>query len=223
MEHIKPDARLSAVADMVCGDFLCDVGTDHAILPVYLCLAGKIRRAVASDIRKGPLEAARRNISSCGLSDKIETVLSDGLLSLGGYSPTDIAIAGMGGILITKILGASELSKKAHLVLQPMTHAHTLRLYLTQNGYEITGEALAADGDKIYQIISAVFTGNNTEYTPLELYLGKLNIENRDKYPGLFSAHLKCAVYTWQKKLALGGDTAAGELISAAQQLLKGE
>ena len=62
-KFFKPDARLSAVAGLVCGRFLIDVGTDHAILPIYLCLAGKLDSAIASDIRKDPLENAGRNIS----------------------------------------------------------------------------------------------------------------------------------------------------------------
>lgn len=222
MENIRPDSRLLAVADAVRGDYLCDVGTDHAILPIYLCQTGKISRAVASDINEGPLLRARKNIELYGLSEKIETVFSDGLEKLGAYSPTDISIAGMGGILITEILSSSDMPHRADLVLQPMRHAHLLREYLCENGYRITAEALSADGERIYQIISARYTGEKYEYSPIELYIGKLNIENRDKYPALFALHLRCLTFMFTEKTK-SGDAKAFELLRQAQQLAKGE
>ena len=44
--------RLQSVADLVPeGARFADVGTDHAYLPVWLVLQGKIDRAVVSDLR----------------------------------------------------------------------------------------------------------------------------------------------------------------------------
>lgn len=200
-----PDARLAAVGANVRGDFIYDIGTDHAILPIYLCSVGKISRAVASDINRGPLLRAEKNISDAGFSDRIKTVLSDGLEKLEDEQPTDIVIAGMGGILIRDIIEKSTVARTAHLVLQPMSHAHILRGYLTENGYEITAETLARDGDKVYQIISADHTGKNGDYSEIERYLGRLNIENRDKHPELFSLLLQKNIDTFSKKVA-GGD-----------------
>ena len=37
---------------------LCDVGTDHAYLPIWLIKTGKTPRALACDVNPGPLEAA---------------------------------------------------------------------------------------------------------------------------------------------------------------------
>ena len=198
---IKLDARLFAVAEFVGGDFLCDVGTDHANLPIYLCQTGRIAGAVASDINEGPLARAEKNVRAHGLSDRIKTVLSDGLTALSSYSPTDIAIAGMGGILIKDILSASDTAKTAHLVLQPMSHAQILREYLLVSGYEISDEALAEEGGKIYQIISARYTGKAEKYTEAELYVGRKNIENRGKYPELFGKHLNKLIDTFSIKV----------------------
>ena len=62
--------RLQAVADMVIGNTLfCDVGTDHAYLPTYLLQCGKIDKAIASDVRKGPLESARRTAEEYKVSE----------------------------------------------------------------------------------------------------------------------------------------------------------
>lgn len=53
--------RLQSVADLVPkGARFADVGTDHAYLPVWLVLQGKIDRAVVSDLREGPLNRARQ-------------------------------------------------------------------------------------------------------------------------------------------------------------------
>ena len=47
--------RLALCAALVrLGSSLCDVGTDHAYLPIWLLKAGKISRALACDINPGP-------------------------------------------------------------------------------------------------------------------------------------------------------------------------
>ena len=46
------NARLLACANFVQGNFVCDVGTDHAFLPIYLVQNQIVEKAIASDIRK---------------------------------------------------------------------------------------------------------------------------------------------------------------------------
>ena len=73
--------RLRAVSDMVAsGSCLADVGTDHGYIPIYLVSEGRIPKAIAMDINLGPLSRARENIETGGLSGKIETRLSNGLM-----------------------------------------------------------------------------------------------------------------------------------------------
>ena len=74
------DSRLSAVADLVrSGTRFADVGTDHAYLPAFLLMGGKIEYAVCSDLRKGPLKNAEETVKKYGVSDKVDLRLSDGL------------------------------------------------------------------------------------------------------------------------------------------------
>ena len=54
--------RLELVAGLVTRDVIADIGTDHGYVPIYLYKKGKIRKAYASDVRKGPLEKCRQNI-----------------------------------------------------------------------------------------------------------------------------------------------------------------
>ena len=59
----KLSPRLAAAAELVRpNSFISDVGTDHAYLPIALCLDGKIRGGVVSDINQGPIDRAKDNI-----------------------------------------------------------------------------------------------------------------------------------------------------------------
>ena len=158
------------------GAFLADVGTDHAYLPIALCLDGRIRGAVASDINKGPIERAEENIKKYSLKNKISLCHCDGLSEIERFSPTDISILGMGGELIVKILSAAPWTKSGgiRLCLQPMTHAEILRAYLAAEGYTVVDESIAVEDDKIYQLIAAEYTGKRDVYTDAELLLGKI-------------------------------------------------
>ena len=169
--------RLEMVYEMLGeGDLLIDVGTDHAYLPIKLVAEGKYRSAVASDIAEGPLGTAKENIAAAGLDGKITTVLSDGFASVeppeGEYS---VAVCGMGGEMIASVLGSSEkISHSAKvLVLQPMTKDWRLRKYLWDNGFEISLERAAAEGDRLYVAMEAHYTGENVHYAESELHIGK--------------------------------------------------
>ncbi len=161
------------------GKRVADIGTDHASLPIYLVGNGFSPYAVACDINIGPLNAAKRNISAASLSDKIDVLLTDGLKGVETYTPEDIYILGMGGELIWRIIDDSEYARSAglRLILQPMTHAHDLRLGLYSNGFNIVDETLVRDRDRVYQIIAAEFDGINRTASDAELWLGKKNIE----------------------------------------------
>lgn len=155
------DKRLLMCADMCTGDVVCDIGTDHGYLPAFLIKEGKCRRAIAADINKKPLEAAKATFAAAGISDKADFYLSDGLKSVPIDGVTDIVIAGMGGELISSILAADERVKScgADFILQPMTRASALRHYLAENGFETTAEKAVQDGRFVYTVIKCRYTG----------------------------------------------------------------
>ena len=69
--------RLEKVASLVPeGAKIADVGTDHAYLPIYLMENGISESAVATDIHKGPIDAANSNIAAAGVGG-IKTILCD--------------------------------------------------------------------------------------------------------------------------------------------------
>lgn len=222
------DARLLAAAKFVReGAYACDIGTDHAYLPVYLVLIGRASRALASDINKGPVMRAKESVAKYGVNDKIDVVLSDGLRGAEGYPVTDIIIAGMGGELIASILEDAKWVKneKYRLILQPMTHAEILRKYLADNGFSIIDEDMVKDtgNNKIYQIICAEFTGRTEDYTTDELYLGRYNIARGGEVLSELCARLKkINLEIKRAKSSAGQSTSAeDEIIAVADKYLR--
>ena len=150
--------RLQTVASLVpkCG-CLADIGTDHAYVPVWCVKNGVCRRALACDVRPGPLKIAEKSIRESGLAHAIQTRLSDGLDAILPGEADAVVIAGMGGLLIADILSRGKTVFTAHtrLILQPMTAVEELRVFLYQNGFRVTDEHVVAEEDKFYQVLEA--------------------------------------------------------------------
>ncbi len=224
---VKLSKRLNAAASLVRqGAYIADVGTDHAYLPIALCLEGKVRGGVASDINEGPIFCARQHINEYGLNKKIDTVLCDGLDKIETYRPDDILILGMGGELISDIISRAEFTKNKNirLILQPMTHPEVVRRFLLGNGYDIVEELLVEE-EKIYQIICAEYSGNTDilrDHSEAELLLGRINIERGgellkktvDRFIAVFSERFR------GKKMA-GADTSEEERVLSQLEELR--
>ena len=124
--------RLMAAVDMVTEGFaVLDVGCDHAYTSIEL-VRRKSPFAVASDVRPGPLKAAREHIAEAGLEDKVTTVLADGvprnIISLLPESiPASLVITGMGGMLIIKILSEAAELLAADGIDAKVINIHTIK------------------------------------------------------------------------------------------------
>ena len=132
MKNEKLSQRLTQVGEFVPQDaILLDVGSDHAYLPIHLVKTGRINKAIAGEVVKGPYESAVANVQSAGLQDQISVRLANGLAA---FEPTTdgvntITIAGMGGHLIAEILedGRDKLCQVSTLILQPNNGERHLR------------------------------------------------------------------------------------------------
>ena len=159
------DNRLKTIYEMMdAGCVPMDVGTDHCKLPLYALQRGKISRAYAGDVREGPLAAARRSVERYGMEDRVVLLLSDGLSALTDddrRAVDTVVMAGMGGLLIRDLIENAPFVKteKKTLLLQPMTAVYELKDYLRGAGFVTEKERIACEGDKLYIIIRAVFTG----------------------------------------------------------------
>ena len=173
--------RLQAVARLVTpGSRLADVGTDHGYVPIWLFEQGQILSAIAMDLRNGPLERAREHIQMHGLDAHIETRLSDGLDKLLPGEADSIVIAGMGGMLVVKILsqGQKVLSSVKELILQPQSDLDAVREYLHRTGFVIVKEDMIFEDGKYYPMMKAVH-GENTDDRKIWFLYGRLLLENR--------------------------------------------
>jgi tRNA (adenine22-N1)-methyltransferase len=176
--------RLESIIELVPEGRVCaDIGCDHGFISIELVSRGISPYVYAADLRPGPLETARENIRNAGLEDRIKTVLSDGFDLL---KPGDIqtaVIAGMGGVLMTEILGrASEHTAfmDGGFVVQPQSNIQEFRQFLRSNGYEIMENRIVRDAGKYYfpmkiRACSAAVESADTE-------AGGMSIELSDRY-----------------------------------------
>lgn len=181
--------RLLAIAQSVPqGKSVADIGTDHAYIPIYLCQKEKAERALAMDVRKGPLFRAEANIRRYQLDSRIETRLSDGLSALCEGEADTVVIAGMGGLLIAELLQRAPVRAKTY-VLQPMTAVAELRMWLHSHGFCIVDERLAQEGEKLYSIL-VVTHGNMTIAKPVYAYVGEKLLEKKEPLTPVLVAKL---------------------------------
>lgn len=156
-DRLELGPRLGAIAGLVpdCCRTLADIGTDHGYIPVSLLLEGRLDRAIAADIHPAPLDHARRTAGRCGVTDRMDFRLGNGLAVVSPGEAEVIVIAGMGGDVITGILSAAPWCRDGPLLLlQSMSRTETLRRWLPENGYAVCREKLIQDKGVIYPILA---------------------------------------------------------------------
>ncbi|MBR2886522.1 MAG: SAM-dependent methyltransferase [Clostridia bacterium] len=182
--------RLKMIADLVpaCTS-LCDIGTDHAYVAIYLAKKGIAKKVIAADIKKGPLYQAKKNITLFDAEDVVETRLSDGFSAIKDKEAECAIIAGMGGETIANIL---ENEKGCtYFVLQMQTAHRHLREYLCENNYVIEKEAICQEGRKMYTALLAK-CGESPALSEVELEIGPFLIKHR---PPLFDEYVRYRLY----------------------------
>ena len=179
-----PSERIMTIFRMVSpGTVAADIGTDHGMVPVLLMKNGVVSRAVASDVRKGPLLRAKKLIEEEGLEDRIDCRLGDGLQTLSEHEADRVIIAGMGGGLIVRILEESEAIVRStpEFVLSPHSDVPKVREYLFRNGFSVADEEMVLEDGKYYTVIRAVKAGRGKEKDPDEqsLLFGPVLLKKR--------------------------------------------
>ncbi len=131
---------------------IIDVGCDHGLLGIYLCLNRNNINVISSDIKKKPLDMALANTYKYHLEKQIKIKLGDGLSTIEDNTKT-VVISGMGGISIVNIL--KDIEKYPHvqkLVLSPNNDFSYMRGMVNKLGYEIVQEKLIYERKKYYLI-----------------------------------------------------------------------
>ena len=196
-KKIRIGKRLETVAEIAAVRLSCekndiplcaiDVGTDHALLPMYLLSECGFSHITATDINQGPCDSARKNIALAGkfFSDRIDVIKTDGLDGVSDVLCNRIICAGMGGELIRDIISRAafikEKPEKICFVLQPQSKENVLRKYLYENGFFILYEKVVKDAGKLYTVMRVIFDGKQRKTTLFEQYFGCENVCERDE------------------------------------------
>ncbi len=166
MSKISLSPRLSAIASMVDGPSVADVGCDHGKLVRYLADLGVVNYAVVSDISKPSLSKAVTLLSDTKL--QFDYVCADGIPDL-ALKCKQVVIAGMGGMEIIKIL---DRCKPKHLVLQPQHNQMQVKEYLLSNNYHIQQDIIVKEGNKYYNIIKCTKYSTREHLSEYQLHFG---------------------------------------------------
>lgn len=179
----KLPKRLQAVVSLIPpGKRVADIGTDHALLPIYLVQSGTALSVIASDINEGPFQRARTIVGLQGLEDSIDVRLGSGLEILEPGEVDVIVISGLGGYTMVDIFNARPevLEQVDTLVLSPASHEAEVRRWLLNNGWRLNDEELVMDQGKIYQVIGAEHGSQEIQaFTDLEYEVGPINLRKR--------------------------------------------
>lgn len=135
-----------------------DVGCDHGYIAIHLIRSGRAERVIAMDVNSGPLKRAEQHIRKYGLTEQIETRLSDGMEALRDGEVECVICAGMGGKLVCGILERSlPLAKNMkQLILQPQSEIHIVRAYLREHGFAIAAEDMVFEDGKYYPMMRVI-------------------------------------------------------------------
>ena len=169
--------RMLMAAKMVRkGNAVADIGTDHAYLPAYLILNGIAPKALACDVRKGPLENAKKTVEHYRIEGKITLRLSDGFDEIQPSEAEDFIVCGMGGTLMEQLVSRTHWLKDSskRIIVQPQSHAEDIRRFFVENGFEILFEDACTDGGKLYCAIAAEYTGIKLQRPVSYIYTGEL-------------------------------------------------
>ncbi|MBW7573394.1 SAM-dependent methyltransferase [Caproiciproducens sp. AGMB10547] len=190
---------------------LADIGTDHAYLPIWLAKQGLVSRAIAADIRPGPLQSAQQNIRRYRVEELVSTRLSNGLEEIFSVEADDIVIAGMGGEMMIQIIeNALWLrQKEKRLILQPMTSIPELREYLAKRGFAVLREQAVVEDGHAYSVMQLQYAPEKIIMDSLYPYIGKLDAATEDN-----REYMRKVITQLEKKA--GGLSISGKLEEAA-------
>ena len=158
---------------------LADIGTDHAMLPIYAIREGYVSKALAIDNKEGPFVIAFSNVKKRNLQDKITVIKGDGIEKI--TDSTDVVvIAGMGGRLISDILTSHSTRNVKRFILQPNNEADKVREVLSDIHFKIIDELVLKDNHKYYDII-VVERGEST-LTSFQIQFGPINLKQKPHF-----------------------------------------
>jgi len=139
---------------------IADIGCDHGKLAVFLCETGKYEKIIAADISADSLQKAVELSRLRGAA--MEFRVGSGLSVLGEKEADAAVMAGWGGLNIHEAIQSQmERARETLLVLQPMSHADSLRTNLARLGFGIVQESLVMEQGRLYEIMAVRYGVRN--------------------------------------------------------------
>ena len=190
--------RLRVISEFIPDNsFVLDIGCDHALLDIYTCLQKDGVKCVASDVKEGPLQMAKKNVAKYNVSDRVSVVLADGLASY-KKGVNIVVISGLGSSTIVDILkkGTDALNDIETLIISSNNDYYYLRNSICNLGFYICDESIVLDKGKYYPIV--VFKKGFKKYNKYELKYGPVLL---NKKSSVFLDYLKyekeklCVIY----------------------------
>lgn len=187
---MKLTKRLQTICDFVdFGSDVIDVGCDHGLVGIYLATE-KNCKVVCSDINENALANAKKNIQENHLTDKIKTVITDGLDQMDTLDKT-ILICGMGTNTMMHIIDHIPCYDMKEFILQANTDWELLREYMVSQGFYISDEKYLCERGKHYVFLK--LKPGNLPYEKEDFLIGPV-LKNKDR------AYLE---YLYQKRREL--------------------
>ena len=166
--------RLEAIARLIHGPVVFDVGADHGELEAILENREDITKIYAIENKKGPYNRLVKALSEKGIENDIIPLFSDGIKDLPSTVHT-VIIAGMGGSLIIDIL--KKYPNKTKQIDTLIVDAHNaipkVREEVSKMGFVIADEKMVREDDIFYEIIKfvradvAFYGENDIEFGPI--------------------------------------------------------
>lgn len=158
--------RLHAVASLVDGHSIIDIGCDHGYLSMYLTKKGI--NCLATDISSKCIDKAKNNFKSENL--RIDTKVTDGLNGIDTSNYDTIIISGIGTHTILNILKNKKLTDK--LIISSNNNIDILRKEIVNLGYYIDNELYLEEHYQKYIIIR--FRKGTKEYNDIDYLFGPI-------------------------------------------------
>lgn len=184
--------RLRAVASLVRGKVIADVGCDTANLAIWLAQNCDVF-VYACDLRTKPLERARANLKKFEVNSKVKLIRSDGLNNVPNCVD-EVIISGLGGLAIEKIVLNCKWLKylKIPLILQPQNCCFRLKVQLISNGFKLIKQVFVVEKGKAYEVCVFEFFGVKQKLNFKQFMFSEHVVVNEDLFKYVFLKKEKC-------------------------------
>lgn len=141
-------------------DSVCDIGSDHAYLPIYLLKHERVHSALIVEIKEKPLQKAIEMTKKERVDHLCHFFLSDGLNKV-HLSASSYVLAGMGSETILEILkqDLDPFKMASQIVIQSNSKWSLLRKEMQALGFKLIDELFIHDRSKDYLFLKYHFEG----------------------------------------------------------------